>query len=152
MMQVIIGWVLPAVLALACGWVAASAWQSDGMAAARSRRSLLAAMLETAFVALALRLVVEWSPVTIWLWILSVAALAAATAGAVIRWESLPRTAAEADAAGTAGSAARAGSADSPAESKRGRSRRQPREPGTATLSGYAVLLAAAVAVSIAAG
>lgn len=140
MMQVIIGWVLPAVLVLACGWVAASAWQSDGMAAARSRRSLLAALLETAFVALALRLVVEWSPVTIWLWVLSVAALAAATAGAVIRWESLPVRPAQTEPAAR------------PERPRRGKSRRQPKDPGPVALGGYAVLLAAAVVASVAIG
>lgn len=67
MIPAVIGWVLPLVLVFSCGWVAASAWQGSGAAAARSRRRLLAALLETAFVALALRLVVEWSPVTIWL-------------------------------------------------------------------------------------
>lgn len=149
MIPVIIGWVLPLVLVLSCSWVAASAWKSTGAAAARSRRHLLAALLETAFVAVAMRLVVEWSPVTIWLWVVSVAGLAAGAAGAVIRWDSLPRTAA---AAAETDAAAAAGSAPAPADSKRGRSRRQPKEPGTATLSGYAVLLAAAVAVSVAAG
>ena len=155
MIPAVIGWVLPLVLVFSCGWVAASAWQGSGAAAARSRRRLLAALLETAFVALALRLVVEWSPVTIWLWVFSVAALAAGVAGAVIRWDSLPRTAAaapaapavaEADAAGTAGEAA------APAASTRGRNSNQPKEPGTVTLTGYAVLLAAAVAVSAAVG
>lgn len=158
MIPAVIGWVLPLVLVFSCGWVAASAWQGSGAAAARSRRRLLAALLETAFVALALRLVVEWSPVTIWLWVFSVAALAAGVAGAVIRWDSLPRTAAaapaapaapavaEADAAGTAGEAA------DPAASTRGRNSRESRDPGTVTLTGYAVLLAAAVAVSAAVG
>ena len=155
MIPAVIGWVLPLVLVFSCGWVAASAWQGTGAAAARSRRRLLAALLETAFVALALRLVVEWSPVTIWLWVFSVAALAAGVAGAVIRWDSLPRTAAaapaapavaEADAAGTAGEAA------DPAASTRGRNSRESRDPGTVTLTGYAVLLAAAVAVSAAVG
>ncbi|MEB7448232.1 hypothetical protein [Arthrobacter koreensis] len=146
MIPAIIGWVLPLVLLLSCSWVAASAWTSSGPAAARSRRRLLAALLETASVAVFMRLVVEWSPVTIWLWVLSVAALAAGAAGTVIRWDSLPRTASVADSASGAGPAA------ARAESTRGRRGGQSREPGTITLGSYALVLAAAVAVSAAIG
>ena len=148
MMPVIIGWVLPLVLVFSCGWVALSAWTASGRAAARSRRSLLAALLQTAIVALAMRLVVDWTPVTIWLWVLSVAALAAAAAGTVIRWDSLP-VHATVQAEPVASPERRSPEKSSP--EKPGR-RRQPRDPGPVALGGYAVLLAAAVTVSVAIG
>ena len=117
-----VAWMAGAGLMLYCVRVPVSVWKPDGRwAAARSRRTLLAALLEIAFMVVLARLVIDWSPVTIWFWVLSVAALAAGTAAAVIRWDALPDV-------------------------------RQPREPGTATLGGYTVLLAAAVAVSVASG
>ncbi len=134
-------WILGTGLMLYCLRVPVSVWKPDSRWAARSRRTLLAALLEIAFMVVLARLVIDWSPVTIWFWVFSVAALAAGTAGAVIRWDALPRPAAEAEKL-----------PEDPQAITWQVNTRQPREPGTATLSSYALLLAAALAVSAAAG
>jgi len=136
-----VAWIVGAGLMLYCTRVSVSAWKPDGRWAARSRRTLLAALLETAFMVVLARPVIDWSPVTVWFWVLSVAAVAAGTAGAVIRWDILPRPAAEAEQ-----------HPEDPQAVTWQINTRQPREPGTVTLSSYAVMLAAALAVSVAAG
>ncbi|MBD7996846.1 hypothetical protein H9639_16235 [Arthrobacter sp. Sa2CUA1] len=83
-------WLVPGVVAVSCLSTAVSAWKPDGWLAAPSRRSLLAAVLEVAFVAVMLRLVFPGSPGAVALWTVSVAALAAAVAGLIIRWPVLP--------------------------------------------------------------
>lgn len=136
MMAAVIGWVFPLGLVAYCGWVAFFAWTPS--VPEKSRGSYLATLLEAAFVAVVMRLVVDWSPVTIWLWVLSAAALAAATAGVMIRWPELPARRVNATEHGT----------DFPA----GARARKPKDPGPVVLSGYALLLAAALAVSAAVG
>lgn len=136
MMAAVIGWVLPIGLVVYCGWLARFAWTPS--VPEKSRGSYVATLLEAAFVAVVMRLVVDWSAVTTWLWVLSVAALAAAVAGLVIRWPQLP---------------ARRGKVTEPgADFPVAVPARKPKEPGSATLTGYAALLAAALAVSVIVG
>ena len=136
MMAAVIGWVLPLGLVVYCGWLAYFAWTQS--VPERTRGSYVATVLEAAFVAVLMRLVVDWSAATIWLWVLSAAALAAAVAGLVIRWPQLP--------------ARRGKVTESRADFPVAVPARKPKEPGPATLTGYAALLAAALTVSVIVG
>ncbi|MBO0907895.1 hypothetical protein [Arthrobacter sunyaminii] len=86
----LLAWLLAGVLAVTCLAVARSAWNFGGRGPGISRMALLSSMLETAATAAFFRLVVPWSPGTTLLWVVAMAALAVAVAGAVIRWPELP--------------------------------------------------------------
>ncbi|MFZ3453515.1 hypothetical protein [Arthrobacter sp. 7Tela_A1] len=135
MMAGVIGWVFPLGLVVYCGWVAFFAWTLS--IPEKTRGAYLATLLEAGFVAVVMRLMVEWSPVTIWLWVLSAAALAAAVAGLVVRWPELP---------------SRRGKATEPHADFPGVVPARKPGPGRVALTGYAALLAAAVAVSVMVG
>lgn len=133
MMAAAIAWVIPAGLVVYCGWAAYSAWTPS--LPEKSRSAYLAALLEAGFVVVVCRLMIEFSSVTVWLWVLSVAALGIAAAGLVIRWTELPGRRVQPES-GT------------PANVRVSKTR----GPGPATVTGYAAVLAAAVAASVVIG
>ncbi|WP_341394226.1 hypothetical protein [Arthrobacter sp. G119Y2] len=86
----LISWLLAGVLAVTCLAVARSAWNLGERAPDISRMALLSSLLEAAATAAFFRLVVPWSTGTTLLWMVAMAALSVAVAGAVIRWPVLP--------------------------------------------------------------
>ena len=86
----LLAWIFSGLLALYCLFLAYSAWRQEAGLSGRGRMSLLVALLEAAVMAALLRLVVQWSPGTVLLWVVALAALAAASAGIIIRWHVLP--------------------------------------------------------------
>lgn len=89
-MSPLIAWGLAGLLAFTCLSAAVSLWRPRGALANGSRAAVLATLLEAAAVAVFFRLVVQWTPGTVMLWVAAVAAFAAAVAGAVLRWPQLP--------------------------------------------------------------
>ena len=86
----LISWLLAGVLAVTCLTVARSAWNFGERGPGISRMALLSGLLDAAATAGFFRLVVPWSTGTTLLWVVAMAALAVAVAGAVIRWPVLP--------------------------------------------------------------
>lgn len=86
----LVSWLLAGALAVTCLAVARSAWNLGERAPGISRMALLSSLLEAAATAVLFRLAVQWSTGTVLLWALAMAALAAAVAGAIIRWPALP--------------------------------------------------------------
>lgn len=85
-----LAWMFSGLMAIYCLFLAYSAWRQEEGLSGRGRMSLLVALLEAAMIAALLRLVVQWSPGTVMLWVVAVVALAAASAGVIIRWHDLP--------------------------------------------------------------
>ncbi|MCQ1953023.1 hypothetical protein [Arthrobacter sp. zg-Y238] len=83
-------WILGAWLMVTCLSVAVPVWKRAGQPSGPSRRSLLAGLLDAASLAGLLRLVVPWTPGSVVLWVVAIVVLAAAVAGAVLRWPELP--------------------------------------------------------------
>ncbi|KAD4007168.1 hypothetical protein GD627_06280 [Arthrobacter yangruifuii] len=99
----LVSWALAVWLVVLSLSVAVPVWKQAGTLSGPSRRSLLAGLLETASIAGILRLISPWSSGSVVLWVVAVVALAAAVAGAVLRWPDLPRrTSKPARAAGEA--------------------------------------------------
>ena len=117
----IIGWALSALLAFTCLSAAVSLWRPGGRLATGSRAAALASLLETAAVAVFFRLVVQWTPGTVALWVVATAAFAAAVAGAVVRWPGLARR--------TTGEPARAGEEPDQPDQGPGRVTKEPEQP-----------------------
>ncbi|MCQ1995153.1 hypothetical protein [Arthrobacter sp. zg-Y1171] len=86
----LMSWILGAWLVVTCLSMAVPVWKRAGMPSGPSRRSLLAGLMEAASLAGLLRLVVPWTSGSVVLWVVAVVALAAAVAGAVLRWPELP--------------------------------------------------------------
>ncbi|MCC9174302.1 hypothetical protein [Arthrobacter sp. zg-Y179] len=86
----LMSWILVAWLVATCLSVAVPVWKRAGQPSGPSRRSLLAGLMEAASLAGLLRLVVPWTPGSVALWVVAVVVLAAAVAGAVLRWPVLP--------------------------------------------------------------
>ncbi|MCQ1950572.1 hypothetical protein NNX28_11615 [Arthrobacter sp. zg-Y859] len=86
----LMSWILGAWLMVTCLSVAVPVWKRAGQPSGPSRRSLLAGLLDAASLAGLLRLVVPWTPGSVVLWVVAIVVLAAAVAGAVLRWPELP--------------------------------------------------------------
>ena len=158
----LLSWLLAGVLVVTCLAAARSAWNLGERAPGISRMALLSSVLEAAAVAAFFRLVVAWSTGTTLLWVVAMAALAAAVAGLVIRWPQLPSHAAlldfpdpedieqEREPAGTQpgqGESRHSG----PLRTKP-RKKKPKKEPGRRAVAVRAVVLAAVVAFSFAVG
>ncbi|WAP51382.1 hypothetical protein OL239_16395 [Arthrobacter sp. ATA002] len=154
----LISWLLAGVLVVTCLAVARSAWNLGGRDAGISRMALLSSVLDAAAVAVFFRLVVTWNTGTILLWVLAMAALAAAVAGTVIRWPQLPSHAGLLDFPDPEDDGVEPGTAEpgntGPLRTKpRKQLRKKPKkEPGRRAVAVRAVVLAALVAVSFAIG
>ncbi|MCC9195363.1 hypothetical protein QNO08_03305 [Arthrobacter sp. zg-Y820] len=86
----LVAWMVSGFLAFSCLSLAYSAWKQEAWLSGRSRMSLLVGLLEAATIAGIVRLVTQWSTGTVVVWVVAVAALAAAVAGLIIRWHDLP--------------------------------------------------------------
>lgn len=162
----LVSWLLAGVLVVTCLAVARSAWNLGERAPGISRMALLSSVLDAAAVAAFFRLVVPWSTGTTLLWVVAMAALAAAVAGMVIRWPQLPSHAALLDFTEPdteqeqerEPATAPPGQNEPPnAGSLRTKPRRKPekkpkKEPGRRAVAVRAVVLAAVVAFSFAVG
>ncbi|MCC9204407.1 hypothetical protein [Arthrobacter sp. zg-Y769] len=90
MVPALVSWVLAVWVVVTCLTVAVSVWKRAGLPSGPSRRSVVAGLLEAAWFAGLMRLVVSWSPGSVVLWVVAVVVLAAAVAGAIVRWPELP--------------------------------------------------------------
>ncbi|WP_146364439.1 hypothetical protein [Arthrobacter yangruifuii] len=113
----LVSWALAVWLVVLCLSVAVPVWKRAGTPSGPGRRSLLAGWLEAASIAGILRLISPWSSGSVVLWVVAVVALAAAVAGAVLRWPDLPRRTSKSESvAGEAAETEVAEPAEVPAE------------------------------------
>lgn len=155
----LLSWLLAGVLVVTCLAAARSAWNLGERAPGISRMALLSSVLDAAAVAAFFRLVVAWSTGTTLLWVVAMAALAAAVAGMVIRWPQLPSHAALLDFTepepGTTESGSPEPGNEGPLQTKPSRKvkkKSKKKEPGRTAVAVRAVVLAAVVAFSFAVG
>lgn len=153
----VISWLLAGVLAVTCLAVARSAWNLGERPPGISRMALLSAVLDAAATAAFFRLVVPWGTGTTLLWVVAMAALAAAVAGTVIRWPKLPSHAGLLDfeepdpGSGEPGEAGGEGTLRTKPR-KRQAKKSKKKEPGRRAVAVRAGVLAALVTFSFAVG
>ncbi|MCC3266856.1 hypothetical protein [Arthrobacter gengyunqii] len=155
----LISWLVAGVLAVTCLAVARSAWNLGERAPGISRMALLSGLLDAAATAALFRLALPWSAGTTLLWVLAMAALAVAVAGAVIRWPELPSHAGLLDFEESGPGTTESGSPEPGSggtlrtkPSRKAKKKSTKKEPGRTAVAVRAGVLAAVVVLSFAVG